>query len=110
MAGHPRSLEVLGSTSRTHSGTGLQDPILPLPARSSTLVLCCPLLVGAAEPTGRLGREELTPNPTTGRGEKKNKYRERSMDQQQEQREGKGGDRERESVRGAPGGERRAQE
>lgn len=27
--------------------------------------------MGAAEPTGRLGREELTPNPTTGRGEKK---------------------------------------
>jgi len=51
---------------------------------------------GAAEPTARLGREELTPNPTSERGEKKkNTTNQRSMDQQQEQREGKGGDRER---------------
>lgn len=73
MAGHPRSLEVLGSTSRTHRGDGAAGPCPASPSKEQHP--CSPLSPPcgsgeAAEPTGKLGREELTPNPTTGRGEK----------------------------------------
>lgn len=54
----------------------VQGPFPPLPPPSSTREQCLPPPSqqeeqGAAEPAGKLGREELTPNPTSGRGEKK---------------------------------------
>jgi len=63
---------------------------------------------GAAEPTARLGREELTPNPTSERGEKKKEHHKPEINGSAARAEG--GKRGRQRERRGSLGERRAWE